>query len=66
MSASVCAGTVMEGANPMSDMIRRFLAVAFVAVFGLGVSACNTFDGLGKDLNDAGKAIGLVDDENTN
>lgn len=50
----------------MSNMFRRIIAVAFVTVFGLGVSACNTFDGLGKDLNDAGKAIGLVDDENTN
>jgi predicted small secreted protein len=50
----------------MANIFRRVLAFAFVAAFGLGVSACNTFDGLGKDLNDAGKAIGLVDDENTN
>jgi len=50
----------------MSDMLRRVIAITFVAVFGLGVTACNTFDGLGKDLTSAGKAIGLVDDDNTN
>jgi len=50
----------------MSNIIRRVIALTFVAAFGLGVSACNTFDGLGKDLNDAGKAIGLVDDDSTN
>jgi len=50
----------------MSNIIRRVLAVAFVAAFSLGVSACNTFDGIGRDFNDAGKALGLVDDENTN
>jgi len=50
----------------MSNMFRRAIAFAFLAVFGLGVSACNTFDGMGKDLNDAGKALGLVDDDKTN
>jgi len=47
----------------VSHTIRRTLAFAFVVAFGLGVSACNTFDGLGRDLNDAGKAIGLVSDD---
>jgi len=46
-----------------SHTFRRALAVAFVAVFGLGVSACNTFDGLGKDFNEAGKSLGLVNDD---
>lgn len=50
----------------MSDTIRRIIALAFVAVFGLGVSACNTFDGMGKDFDEAGKSLGLVDEENTN
>jgi predicted small secreted protein len=50
----------------MSDTIRRIIALAFVAVFGLGVTACNTFDGMGKDFNEAGKALGLVDDDATN
>ena len=46
-----------------SHTTRSTLAVAFVAVFGLGVSGCNTFDGLGKDFNDAGKSLGLVSDD---
>lgn len=51
----------------MSNTIRRVVAIAFVAAFSLGVSACNTFDGMGKDLTSAGKAIGLVsDDDNKN
>ena len=50
----------------MSDTIRRIIAIAFVAVFGLGVTACNTFDGMGKDFNEAGKALGLVDDDSSN
>lgn len=47
----------------VSHKIRRATALAFVIALGLGVSACNTFDGLGRDLNDAGKAIGLVSDD---
>ena len=47
----------------LSKTLRRVLPFALVAAFGLGVSACNTFDGLGKDFNEAGKSLGLVSDE---
>jgi predicted small secreted protein len=49
----------------MSHTFRRAIALLFVAAFSLGVSACNTFDGMGKDLNDAGKALGLVSDDSS-
>ena len=37
-------------------MVRKFVAVALVAL-GLGLSACNTVEGAGKDTQAAGKAI---------
>jgi len=42
--------------------IRTALAFAVVVGLGLGVSACNTFDGLGEDFKSAGKSLGLVED----
>ena len=33
-------------------------ALALAIVLGLGVSACNTIDGLGKDISAAGRAMG--------
>jgi predicted small secreted protein len=46
-----------------SRTIRSTLAFAFVIALGLGVSACNTFEGLGKDFTEAGNALGLGGDE---
>lgn len=40
---------------------RKFRAVFAIAVaigLGLGASACNTVDGLGKDISAAGRALG--------
>lgn len=37
-------------------MVRKFVAVALVAL-GLGLSACNTVEGAGKDVSSAGNAV---------
>lgn len=37
-------------------MIRKF-ATAAVLVAGLGLAACNTVEGAGKDVSSAGKAV---------
>ncbi|MDH3235383.1 MAG: entericidin [Alphaproteobacteria bacterium] len=40
---------------------RRFKTVFAIAVaigLGLGASACNTVDGIGKDISAAGRALG--------
>ena len=49
----------------ISRTIRTALAFTFVVAIGLGVSACNTFDGLGKDLSEVGKTLGLESDGET-
>jgi predicted small secreted protein len=37
-------------------MVRKFVAVALI-VAGLGLSACNTVEGAGKDVSSAGNAV---------
>jgi entericidin B len=37
-------------------MVRKFVAVALI-VAGLGLSACNTVEGAGKDVKSAGNAV---------
>jgi predicted small secreted protein len=37
-------------------MVRKFVAVALI-IAGLGVSACNTVEGAGKDVKSAGAAV---------
>jgi predicted small secreted protein len=37
-------------------MVRKFVAIALV-VAGLGVSACNTVEGAGRDVSSAGSAV---------
>ena len=37
-------------------MVRKFVAVALI-VAGLGLSACNTVEGAGKDVKSAGSAV---------
>jgi len=37
-------------------MVRKIVAVALVAL-GLGLSACNTVEGAGKDVSSAGNAV---------
>jgi predicted small secreted protein len=38
--------------------VTAVCAVALAIVLGLGVSACNTVEGLGKDISAAGRAMG--------
>jgi len=38
-------------------MFKRTIAVAFVSLTLLAVSACNTVEGAGKDVSSAGKAV---------
>lgn len=37
--------------------MKSYLTVLLLALTGLGVSACNTTEGLGKDVEAAGEAI---------
>jgi entericidin B len=37
-------------------MVRKFVALALI-VTGLGLSACNTVEGAGKDVKSAGGAV---------
>jgi predicted small secreted protein len=37
-------------------MVRKFVAVALI-IAGLGISACNTVEGAGKDVSSAGDAV---------
>ena len=37
-------------------MVRKLVAVALI-VTGLGLSACNTVEGAGKDVKSAGSAV---------
>jgi predicted small secreted protein len=41
-----------------SRMIRAIVAIAFALGLSLSVSACNTVEGLGKDISAAGRALG--------
>lgn len=38
-------------------MFKRTIAVAFVSLTLLAVTACNTVEGAGKDVSSAGKAV---------
>lgn len=44
-------------------MIKRTIAIAFVSVGLLAVSACNTVEGAGQDVSSAGKAVANAADE---
>lgn len=35
----------------------RFLALIFLAVIGLGLSACETMEGAGRDIENAGESV---------
>jgi predicted small secreted protein len=37
-------------------MVRKFVAVALI-IAGLGVAACNTVEGAGKDVSSAGNTV---------
>ena len=43
-------------------MVRKFVAVALI-VAGLGVAACNTVEGAGKDVSSAGNAVAKTANE---
>ena len=43
-------------------MMRKFVAIALV-IAGLGVSACNTVEGAGKDVSSAGNAVAKAADD---
>jgi predicted small secreted protein len=42
----------------MATTIRCLIAAAFVFGLAGGVAACNTVEGLGKDISAAGRALG--------
>jgi predicted small secreted protein len=39
-------------------IFRTVFAIAVAIGLGLGASACNTVDGIGKDISAAGRALG--------
>jgi entericidin B len=43
-------------------MVRKFFAVALI-IAGIGVSACNTVQGAGKDVSSAGNAVAKAADD---
>tara|TARA_R110002095_G_scaffold99608_1_gene87615 strand:- start:85 stop:318 length:234 start_codon:yes stop_codon:yes gene_type:complete len=45
------------GANKMSDIMKKIFAIAMISGMGLGLAACETADGFGQDVEDAGEAI---------
>ena len=44
-------------------MFKRTIAIAFVSVSLLAVTACNTVEGAGKDVSSAGKAVANAADD---
>jgi predicted small secreted protein len=48
----------------IATSVRCLIAAAFVFALAGGVAACNTVDGLGKDISAAGRAMGA--DSKTN
>ena len=48
----------------MNDNIKRFLAAGFLAASVASLSACNTVEGAGKDLEEAGEEIQEEANEN--
>ncbi|OSQ44063.1 entericidin A/B family lipoprotein [Thalassospira alkalitolerans] len=41
----------------MSDILKKLFAVALISGMGLGLAACETAEGFGKDMENAGEAI---------
>ncbi|WP_175581431.1 entericidin A/B family lipoprotein [Thalassospira lucentensis] len=41
----------------MSDILKKIFAVAMISGMGLGLAACETAEGFGRDVEDAGEAI---------
>ncbi|KXJ53467.1 MAG: entericidin [Thalassospira sp. Nap_22] len=41
----------------MSNTIKKFLAILMISGMGLGLAACETAEGFGEDVEDAGEAI---------
>lgn len=37
--------------------IAKILTMAFIAISGLSISACNTIEGAGQDVENAGEAV---------
>ena len=48
----------------MNDNIKRLLAAGFLAVSVASLSACNTVEGAGKDIEEAGEEIQEEANEN--
>jgi predicted small secreted protein len=46
-----------------SRSLHTALIVAFVISLGLGASACNTVEGIGKDVSSLGRAMGADGDK---
>tara|TARA_R110000868_G_scaffold165328_6_gene398466 strand:+ start:39517 stop:39783 length:267 start_codon:yes stop_codon:yes gene_type:complete len=46
-----------EGHLIMSTHVKRILALALIAGFGLSLAACETADGFGRDVEKLGKTI---------
>jgi predicted small secreted protein len=44
-------------------MFKRTIAVAFVSLSLLAVTACNTVEGAGKDVSSAGRAVSDAADD---
>ncbi|HBU96368.1 MULTISPECIES: entericidin A/B family lipoprotein [Thalassospira] len=41
----------------MSDIMKKIFAIAMISGMGLGLAACETAEGFGQDVEDAGEAI---------
>ncbi len=41
----------------MSDLMKKIVAVLMIGGLGLGLAACETAEGFGEDVEDAGEAI---------
>jgi len=41
----------------MSDLMKKIFAVLMIAGMGAGLAACETAEGFGEDVEDAGEAI---------
>ena len=41
----------------MSNLMKKILAILMISGMGLGLSACETAEGFGEDVEDAGEAI---------
>jgi predicted small secreted protein len=45
------------GETEMSDFWKKIFAVAMISGMGLGLAACETAEGFGQDMENAGEAI---------